>query len=477
MTLKKNIFYNVLLNVFNLVFPIATAPYIAHTLGVANVGIIDFTLNYTSYFILFAALGVNYYGVREIAKNKNDKKKTSEIFSGIFLINVIATIIITIFYFASIFFTPRLRENLPVFLLAGFSIYLAPLAIDWYFRGLEDFKTITFRSFIVKCVTFAGVFIFVRRREDVIPYITLYIFSTIGAYIWNLAYAKRKGLKIVWRRIDVKYHIKPMLVFFVSNVAISMFTAVHILMLGFLSSYEQVGFFTAPNKVLNILAQGIGSINIALLPRISYNNQQNDTIANTVLLQKAIDMNIFLAVPMVVGLFLIAPLFIPFFFGKEFTGGIMPMQILSFKMIVALINGFLISNILMLLGYESKVMIVLVSTAIISIATNCFLIPSRGAVGAAITSICVESFEIACNLFCVHKFTKVRLSWRMLISSVLSALPFGIIYFLVRGFGLNTIWFLVIFIGISIVFYFFMQYFCRNYFVVQMINGLFKRSK
>jgi O-antigen/teichoic acid export membrane protein len=443
-------------------------------LGVENIGIVNFATSYVSYFVIFAALGVGYYGVREIAKYKNDTEKTSEIFSGIFKINVITTIIVIIVFVATILYIPELRQHSKIFIIAGVTLYLAPTTIEWYFQGLENFKMITFRSLIIKCLTFAGLFIFVRQREDIIPYILLSAFATIATDLWNLGYAWKAGLKIRWRNVRFKIHVKPMLVFFGSNVAIYIYILLDTLLLGFLSSYEQVGFYTSSAKVFAFVTGGIAAINFALIPRLSFNNREQNHDINKTLLQKAFDLNSLLVIPMAIGGCLIASRFVPVFFGDEFMGSIMPMRILSVKVIAVIINTFLSYNILMAFGFENKFLTTVILTAVFSLLMNLVLIPNYGAVGAAITSLTAECFEALLLLFMVFRFTKIRVNIKTLFTSALFTLPFFALYCLCNRIIENNMVFLITFIGVCTLLYVALQrYWAKNYLISQL-TGLIK---
>jgi O-antigen/teichoic acid export membrane protein len=478
MSLKKNIFYSVSLNVLNLLFPIITAPYISRVLGVENIGLVNFVSAYVSYFALFAALGVNYYGIREIARHKNSREKTSRIFSGLFIITLIAAFAVSACYLATVFFVPMLRKDWPLFVLAGFSLYLSPISIDWYFRGLENFKVITYRSLAVKLVSFAGLFLFVRKREDVMPYILLSAFSIVGSYIWNLVYAHKQGLRLKWKNLNIKTHIKPMFVFFAANIAVSVFSILHTLMLGFLADYEQVGLFTNPNKLLIVITSIFGAINAALLPRLSFNQQKNDRNANAELLQKTFDAITLLTIPAAIGLCLLSRRFVPLFFGGEFTGSIVPMRILSFRVMLVMVNSFFALNILVVFGYENQYLLVTLVTAVFSCAMNLYMIPKYGALGASVTNCIAETIEIPLNLFFVYRCTSIRINWKYAANAFLMSLPFAGVYFLCNMVIKNTVLFLVVFIAVSAALYGILQLFLlKNYMMLQVYNWTSKFSK
>ena len=68
MSVKNSVFYNVLLAISQVFFPLITFPYLARTLGPEHVGVLNFAESIAKYFVMLAALGIPIYGIREIAK-------------------------------------------------------------------------------------------------------------------------------------------------------------------------------------------------------------------------------------------------------------------------------------------------------------------------------------------------------------------------------------------------------------------------
>ena len=87
METQKNVFYNVMLAISQVLFPLITFPYLVRVLGPSEVGLLNFAESIARYFMLLAALGIPVYGIREIAKHQKDILKRSQVFTEIFLIN------------------------------------------------------------------------------------------------------------------------------------------------------------------------------------------------------------------------------------------------------------------------------------------------------------------------------------------------------------------------------------------------------
>ena len=473
MSIKKNIAYNVTLNVLNVLFPVITVPYVSRVLGVENVGLVSFVLTYVSYFVLFATLGIGYYGVREIARHQNDRTKSSKIFSELFLINIVSTFVASVVFLLTVYTVPLLETDRHLLLIAGLSLYLAPLSIDWYFQGLENFRIITIRSLIIKGMSIAGLFVFVRQSDDLIPYILLNVGSVVVSNMWNVLYAKANRLTISFRDLQLKKHIRPVLVLFVSVLAISIFTMLDTLMLGFMSTYTEVGYYTSCTKVTRLILPVFTAIGSVLLPRLSFNQQNHDHLANAMLLQKSFDLTAFFTAPAMIGLLLIAPRFVPVFFGAEFLGAIIPMQILSALMIIVALNVFFGIQILIGMDRENLFLRAVLAAAAVNIFLNIILIPRYGAEGAAIASVCGESLQLGINLFYVHKFTVVRIKWTGLIQALACSAPIVLLFWLTDRLILNGILFILLFVLFSTLLYIPVQYFgAKNYLLISFCDRI-----
>ena len=84
METRKNIFYNIILALSQVLFPLITFPYLARTLGPEHIGVINFAESFSRYFIAVAAFGIPIYGVREIAKVQNNLALRSQLLCEIF---------------------------------------------------------------------------------------------------------------------------------------------------------------------------------------------------------------------------------------------------------------------------------------------------------------------------------------------------------------------------------------------------------
>ena len=124
MKTQKNIFYNVLLAISQVLFPLITFPYLARTLGPEHIGLINFAESFAKYFVVLAALGIPIYGVREIAKLAKEAQNRSVLFFEILIINFICTLLFSVIFFICILYVPSLIAYKSLFIWALFYFFL-----------------------------------------------------------------------------------------------------------------------------------------------------------------------------------------------------------------------------------------------------------------------------------------------------------------------------------------------------------------
>ena len=176
MSIKKNLTYNITYQVFQMIIPLITVPYVSRILGVEGVGIYSYTQSIASYFILFAMLGLNNYGNRTIAIVRDDKTKLSTTFWSIYAIQLIASILVFSVYVVFLINTQHMFQS--IFLAQLVFVASAFLDINWFFFGLEEFRITVTRNVVIKIITTISIFIFVDTADDLITYVLLMAFGT-----------------------------------------------------------------------------------------------------------------------------------------------------------------------------------------------------------------------------------------------------------------------------------------------------------
>lgn len=424
-SIKRNLLYNILLNILSVISPIITAPYVARVLEPDGVGLLNFSGTYAGYFALVASLGIPTYGVREVAKYREDKKHLSILVSQLMSIGVITTTLVTIVFFLTIVLIEQLTENYIVFLVSGFVLYLSPIKVNWFFQGIEEFGYITLRSLITSVISLICLFVFVRDKDDLIVLIILGLAGGLFADAWNFIKMWNSGIRIKFTKNGLMQHMRPLFILFASSIAISIYTILDTIMLGFISDYDEVGFYNYAVRLSKAMLMLVTSLSMVTVPRVSYYMERKEYDNINELINKSFSFVSFLAFPVAIGLLCIAPTFVPLFLGEKFGGTVAPLMILSFLIIAIGLNNLTGVQILIGMGYDKLFLYSVLTGTITNFALNCLMIPYWGAIGASISSIFAEFLILFVTAFYVYKSTPIHFNFKNdLLKSLIGSLLF-----------------------------------------------------
>ena len=387
-SLQKNFLYNVLYQILLVILPLITAPYISRTLGVTAVGVYSYTYSVAYYFLLIAMLGIGNHGNRSIAAVRDDRKKLNKTFSSIYSLQVITFSIAILAY--AIYLVLFVKDNRLIVLLQLIYVTSGLFDIGWLFFGLEQFKLTVARNTLIKISTVVLMFVFVHKPSDLWKYTLIMSAGTLfsQAYLW--LYVKKY---VSFEKCSVKEitsNIKPVLILFVPVLAYSIYKVMDKIMLGNMSSYDQVGFYNNAEKIINIPMGIITALGTVMLPRMSNIVANGDKKRVDDYIRISAKLVTLLSSAIAFGLMGVSSVLAPVFFGDEFIACGEIIRLLSVTVFfIAWANvirtQYLIPN--------KRDSIYLTSTmvgAILNLIINWMLIPKYQANGAAFGTIVAE---------------------------------------------------------------------------------------
>lgn len=401
-SLVQNFSFNFIKTFLGIIFPLITFPYASRVLGKAGIGKVQFAEAIISYFSLFAGLGISTYGIREVAKCKNDKNKMSSIVNDLFTINIISTFGIYIL-FAFLIFKVGLFGNYKILLLIqSFGIVFVTLGMDWFFTAIEEYKYVTVRAAIFQIISLVLMFIFVKERDDYIAYSVIFVTANVGSGIFNFFYIRRFVKLRVTISYRLKKHMKPIMYIFCSNIASKVYLSLDKMMLGILSGDVAVGLYAASSQIANALSTILNCIANVTLPRASYYVKDNKLAKFRELVYGGGNFTLLLSIPLAIGLTSVGKEVISIFCGEEFIQAYVPLSILCFNMIIAVMNNMYVSVILIPLNHEKEVLLGTVIGAVANTILNVFFISNWGVVGAATSTLISELLVFTYCIYCVR---------------------------------------------------------------------------
>lgn len=483
MSISKNYLLNIIYQLVITLIPVLTIPILTRRIGIENLGNYSFLLSITTYFSIFAQLSITTFGTKKIAAYRDDKSKYSVYFWNIFALKSLSSLLSLVMFITSYI----LFDFSIIFLLQGIVLVANLFDITWFYMGIENFKDIIIRNTLIRITTFVLVILLVKNDGDLWLYaLIISLGELVGALImWiNLTVSKK-----VLRPIKIKpfEEYKDVLMVFIPQLIITVYTTLNITLLGILSNDYEVSLFDYSSKIILIIISLLTSLGMVVLPRISnlFKNSKHSEI--NVILNNSIQLFMYLGIPLVFGLSIIAPVFIPWFLGQDYIGAVPLMIIFSIKILLVSLSNVIGMQYLIPTNQNKKFLISVIFGALACIILNIILIPRNGALGAVISIIISELLVTLSQILLTFNkvnFTKMILStWKSLVAGLLM-IPFSLLFvnkyetftevFNSINSNIITVLFIIITVGISGLVYILLGVLLKNETQKDIIKRLFK---
>lgn len=395
-SIKFNFVMNIIQKMSGMWFSLASYPYALRVLGVDSVGQVAFSISVASFFSMFAALGIPTYGVRECAKVRDNRSDLAKTVQELLIIQTISTVASALLFGMTVLSTPRLREDMDLYLIHGTALLFSAVSAEWMFAGLEEYGYITLRTTLSKIICLVLIFLLVHSPEDYLVYAVLSIGATAIANIINIVELNRY---VPWKHIsghcEIKKHLRPIFVFFAQTVAITVYTNFDSAMLGFMQGDYQVGLYDVAVKVKLALSYFVTSLGNVLLPRLSYYLYNKRRENYQLMLVKALEFTVVTAMPLMIFFFVMAPECIEVLSGSLYTSSATAMRVLIPTILFIGLSSITGTQMLVPAGKENVAMISYISGAVVDVLLNAILIPRFASVGAAIGTLAAELTVLA----------------------------------------------------------------------------------
>lgn len=474
-SLVNNALYNIIYKSINLIFPLITIVYVSRILLPVGVGKVAAAQNIVQYFVVLAALGLPTYGVKKIAEYADDRKLRDTVFSELFIINAISTFVLSLIYLIMIYAIPYFHNTLAITLVVGIQLFANIINIDWFYQGLEEYKYIMQRSIIVKMLSLASVFIFVKTTNDFIIYALITTLSLVLNYVFNIIHCQRYA-KLQFNHLNIKQHIKPLFILLSTTIAIEVYTLVDTTMLNFYSGNEIVGIYTNATKSCSIVRMLIVALCAVFLPRLNYYYTHNNYDKFKDLISKGIMLLVNLSLPMAMCLFIMADNCVLLLFGDSFIPAITTLRILSLSIVTVSLSNFMGYQILVTINKEKFVLYSTIIGAVVNIILNAILIPNYAQNGAAIASVISEGAVAIYQFYYVTKYVYTKITFDKVISLVIPLICMMAIIILTKYFCTNIILETILSVVIGVATFFIIGLLCKNSLII-MATGKIKSLK
>lgn len=405
-SLGLNFFMNTMLKMSSMLFHLITFPYVSRVLLAEGYGKVQLALAVVNYFMLMTQLGLPTYGLRACSVVRDDRERLSRTAHELLSINLVMMLISYALYMVVFALVPKFQQEKELYLVVSLSIFFSGISMEWLYGGLEQYTYISVRSMVFKGISLVAMFLLVHNEGDYTVYAGISVLATVGSYALNLFNSRKY---IDWRFLgeyDLKKHIRPTLVFFAMSCATTIYTSLDSVMLGFLATDMDVGYYSAAVKIKNVLVSPVTALGAVLLPRVSYYIQQDKTEEFWLVLKKSLRVTLYATIPMVVYFTFFAANGIRFLSGEGYDNSIVPMQIAMPTLLLVGLGSVLGLQVLVPLGQEQVVLKSYIAGAAVDFLVNLLLIPRLQAKGAAVGCLAAELTVAGYQAVAVWKLKK-----------------------------------------------------------------------
>lgn len=374
----SNFGYLMIMQIAGYIFPLLTIPYLARVIGVEGFGKIAFAAAVIVWFQTITDWGFSYTATRDVARNRDNLEKVSEIFSNVLWAKILLASISFILLYILTEFIPYLKENQILLFITFVLVPAKILFADWFFQAIEKMKFITIFDLTSKAFFTACIFIFVKEKSD---FILQPLFLSLGSILvgivsFYLITVKWKVKILVPQKKEILLTLRNSQDVFINNIVPNFYNSFSIVLLGFFGGGAANGILDAGSKFSNIAQQFINIISRVFFPFLSRNLDKHNVYAT---------INIIVSVVFSILLILLAPYIIYLFYTVEFEGAIPVLQILAFSLIFQSLNSTYGLNYMVIKGYERTLKRITITASLFGFFIAFPLIYYYGFLGAAFT--------------------------------------------------------------------------------------------
>ena len=388
---NKNFILNVGYQLLMYLFPLVSAAYVSRVLGANNIGLYSYVNSIVTICGMFGLLGISNYGNRETAKVRDDRKKLSEVFSSVYTLQLMLSAVVLAVYILAITVIPT--DNKRLFYIQALNILSVACDITWLFFGLEKFKLVLFRNFLVKLISLILILIFVRSENDLWIYTLIMSASTFLSQAVLLAMSRKVAEFKFCGVSAVAKHFKSCCILFIPVIAFSVYRIMDKTMLGAMAAKSQLGYYENAERLINIPIMVISALGTVMLPHMAYSiengkGEYRQTIASSMRL--ALNIASFSAF----GLLAVGKDLCVAIFGKQYSNSGYIVMLLSCTVLASAWANVIRTQYLIPKGLDKIYVTSTLIGAAVNFLFNIVFIRPYGAVGACFGTILAE-FSIA----------------------------------------------------------------------------------
>lgn len=405
-TVAKNTFWLTVSNLGGRLLRAVVIIYAARILGAAGWGEFSYTITLVAFLTIFIDFGINAVLIRESSKNITEEERLKTLSTSFFIKSLLLTLGVLIVIFAAPYFVT----------LPGAKALLPIVSLILIFDTLREFGFSLIRA-LEKMEWEAAIFLLTNAGIVVFGLVFLRLAPTAKSFAWGYVagtalgvaatfYALRKyfsGIVSFFSKDLVKPILRTAWPFAITGALGVFLTNTDILIIGWLKSAADVGFYSAAIRIIQLLYLLPSVLQVSTLPLLS-RLANTDNVKFRRVLESMISLVFLASIPLAIGGFILGDEIIKLLFGSAYLPGALSFKILMLTMIIDF-PAVVISGAIFTYNHQKSLIVSAALGGGFNVLFDLLLIPPFGIVGSAFATLFAQ-FII--NVYLWHIMKKIN---------------------------------------------------------------------
>jgi PST family polysaccharide transporter len=264
----------------------------------------------------------------------------------------------------------------------------------WLYQAMEDLGRVAIFNFLVKLLFSVSIFMFIRRPGD-------YIYQNLSLSVAQVLISI-VALRVAFRRFEVAFtwpktsalieRFRADSTLFFSSVAITLYATSNVFILGLMSSAYSVGIFSAGMRLESIARSFVGlALNQAFFP-IAVGAFAVGREQGLEMIQRIFPPLVLFLSLISLFLWLIAPIFIMGFYGREFAAAIPVLRAAALLTVTIGVSNLLGFHVMLNLHMDKAFFAITAVGSVIGVGLNVLLIHKFAELGSTYAWLITEGY-------------------------------------------------------------------------------------
>ena len=360
----------------------------ARYLGPSNYGLVNYAATYISFFTSFATLGIDSILVKELVDNPN---RSGEILGTAIGMRVVSGLLSVIFVVSAVWL---LDTNEPLTLVVA-----ALSSLSLIFRAFESINSYFLSKYLSKITSIAALVSYIALSFYKIVLLVLnkdvkwFAFATSVDYVvlaifLLICYFKNSNQKLYFSWKRAKEMLSRSHHYILTGMMVAIYAQTDKIMLKQMLDTSAVGYYTTASSVANLWTFIIAAIVTVMNPTIIGLYGKDEAQFNRKMRQ-LYAIVFYISISASLCIVLCSGIVIRKFYGEAYAPAIAPLRVITWNTAFSYFG--VARNIWVVCKNRQKYLkYIYISSSILNIALNAFLIPIMGVTGAAIASVIAQ---------------------------------------------------------------------------------------